>query len=379
MIRIYVGDEPATLVEARERYLTAAVLSQPKKRDLVGYTVATGRLEELHWGRCAYCEIWMRDSSGQIDHYRPKGEAFDIDWSETANALSAPHDETDDDRDRFGKGLPPADRKRVIWTRGTRGYWWLTWTWENLLWACGGCNSAHNKGTRFPLRRSSPILRQNACPPGDEQPLLIDPCREDPMDRLEFRKIDSDRWKLFARRDDSRGEWTITLLGLNQPRMMDQYRHHVKRLEVQTRIERHHLDAASSDEQSRRKVWCDLCQIVLAPENPLLALGHDWINACWPSSVRKAWGVTLDRPSLCLSGVPHQSTMRPRLPSRPELANLPSRLALRIRAQRYLANLTQERREVITALIKYLPEASDEEIAGIVNCNVRDVQRCRTP
>ena len=327
MIRIYVGVEPEALAEAREQHLAKAVLARPDARELGGYGNASDTLRAAHQYRCAYCETWMRGSSGEIEHYRPKGETFDVDWTATEAALTPPRDDTDDDGDRVARGLPPAHRDRVLWTKGRRGYWWLAWTWENLLWACGGCNSASNKGTRFPLRSGSPTLRGPARPKRDEEPLLLDPCREDPMDHLVYRKIDDEHWQLFARGSSPKGDWTIAVLGLNQPDMRDRYRTHVRRLNDATRTERDVLvDTAPHDE--RQQAWRDLCDLVLAPTNELLALGHDWINLRWPKKVRDAWGVTLVRPALCAPGTTQQATVRPRLTDRPELAALPARLAL---------------------------------------------------
>jgi hypothetical protein len=80
------------------------------------------------------------------------------------------------------------------------GYYWLTYTWENLLLSCAACNKklsdkptwtdpttgpAAGKLDRFPLQDE----HQRAMDPSFDlslQPLLIDPTRLDPEDHITF-------------------------------------------------------------------------------------------------------------------------------------------------------------------------------------------------
>jgi hypothetical protein len=59
-------------------------------------------------------------------------------------------------------------------------YWWLAWTWENLLLACPGCNTV--KANYFPVRGRA--LAPMEFDLSREEPLLIDPCRDDPLDHI---------------------------------------------------------------------------------------------------------------------------------------------------------------------------------------------------
>ena len=60
------------------------------------------RLKKIYHLKCAYCEQKLLDAPKHIEHYRPKDT-----------------------------------------------YYWLAYSWDNLLLCCGGCNSS--KGTRFAI------------------------------------------------------------------------------------------------------------------------------------------------------------------------------------------------------------------------------------
>ncbi|WP_122588881.1 AAA family ATPase [Pseudomonas viridiflava] len=146
-------------------------------------------LSELFFNKCAYCESFLQVVAGDVDMYRPKGAV-----SESA--------------------LHP-------------GYWWLAAEWTNLLIACPDCNrqrshghaDAHKgisgKGNRFPLLDES----ARCFGPHDdislEQPLLLNPCADDPDEHLVF------DWNGLVTSDTLRGQTTITVLGLNRPALVE--------------------------------------------------------------------------------------------------------------------------------------------------------------
>ncbi len=123
-------------------------------------------LVDLFNGKCAYCEsTYMVASPTDIEHYRPKSAVM-VD----------------------GKLKRP-------------GYYWLAADWENLLPSCIDCNRIrqHNivgigplklgKGNRFPLDMNLEDRKDLELSPGVEQEekrLLLDPCRDNPEDHLEF-------------------------------------------------------------------------------------------------------------------------------------------------------------------------------------------------
>jgi uncharacterized protein (TIGR02646 family) len=132
-------------------------------------------LEELFAGKCAYCESSLE--SFNIDRFRP-----------AANAT----------------GL----RKEV----SPDHYWWLALTWENLYAACSDCVKA--KGTRFPVHGRRALAPTVGDALDEEQPLLIDPCRDQPS--LHFRFEFDGR----VRAQSERADVTIATLGLNRPRLI---------------------------------------------------------------------------------------------------------------------------------------------------------------
>ncbi|HEV7658992.1 MAG TPA: hypothetical protein VGO55_04020 [Allosphingosinicella sp.] len=134
------------------------------------------RLEALFHGKCAYCETYYEQSAPMdVEHYRPKG---------------AVHDSTHP------------------------GYWWIAMAWDNLLPSCIDCNRKRNQLTpvssnlltlnlesrtlssnaamlsgkkdSFPLENETSRIHPRGANFGDEQPLLLDPCRHDPSEHLAF-------------------------------------------------------------------------------------------------------------------------------------------------------------------------------------------------
>ncbi|MCP1488378.1 uncharacterized protein (TIGR02646 family) [Pseudomonas fluorescens] len=102
-------------------------------------------LLKLFKGKCAFCER----AATEIEHFRPYRRAGRVDGS------IDPHH-----------------------------YWWLANDWENLYLCCPRCNVSK--------RNLFPVLGAVASPLGDrqslldEQPLLLDPCRDNPQEHLRF-------------------------------------------------------------------------------------------------------------------------------------------------------------------------------------------------
>ena len=152
---------------------------RPKAYGFGIYKDEAGRLalEALFHGKCAYCETFYA-SQGPVDieHYRPKAGVED----------DAAH-----------------------W-----GYWWKAADWRNLLPSCIDCNRRRYQLLPTPetgsladlLAVCTPIWqtgKENAFPvvpgtrayapgqpPGEEdrteRPYLLDPCRDDPTEHLDF-------------------------------------------------------------------------------------------------------------------------------------------------------------------------------------------------
>ncbi len=105
-------------------------------------------LNEIYHLKCAYCEQKLLDAPKHIEHYRPK----DI-------------------------------------------YYWLAYSWDNLLLCCGSCNSA--KGKRFAIANDAVTYKgeqfSNIHSLGSdydisEEPKIINPEKEDVLDLIVFDK-----------------------------------------------------------------------------------------------------------------------------------------------------------------------------------------------
>ncbi|MCX4240842.1 HNH endonuclease family protein [Paraliomyxa miuraensis] len=207
MIRIDRGDEPAELRVIRDEHLQNAIAkfdqfgpgSMQLSNALVGYDVVKKALHGRQHRKCAYCERAPGFDGQPVEHFRPKKLAL-----------------------RRVKGRLVKDHER---------YWWLTWTWSNLLFACTTCNGPKRKGSHFPLESGTVPLPAPSRPASRslpavhfqvavERPLLLDPsdCNVDPLEHLRWLPIDRtlprSLWKWELRGLTTRGAWTKKVLGL---------------------------------------------------------------------------------------------------------------------------------------------------------------------
>lgn len=104
------------------------------------------QLNKLYHLKCGYCEKTLLDTPKHIEHYRPK-----------------------------------------------KTYYWLAYSWDNLLLSCGECNSA--KGYRFETTHAKISYAKESFEQihtfGNhydrlEEPLIINPEKEDILDQLHF-------------------------------------------------------------------------------------------------------------------------------------------------------------------------------------------------
>jgi hypothetical protein len=114
-------------------------------------------LSQLSKGKCWYSEAQDVMSDRDVDHFRPKNKAINV------------------------NGTPRSDEE---------GYWWLAYDYENYRFSSQYANQKRRdkfkkkkvtggKGDRFPLFAGSPVAKtKNRC--CDEQIMLLDPC--DPND-----------------------------------------------------------------------------------------------------------------------------------------------------------------------------------------------------
>ncbi len=131
--------------------------------------------------KCAYCERAdvTANFHGDVEHVRPKAG-----WVQ-----------------RVGDALSRS------------GYYWLAYDWDNLLFSCQHCNQTHKKNL-FPLRAPKKRSLSHHEDVAREQPILVNPTREDPSEFIEFREelpVGKDR--------GGRGKRTIAILGLDRPKL----------------------------------------------------------------------------------------------------------------------------------------------------------------
>ena len=147
-------------------------------------------LDGLQHGKCAFCEVHILPvSTPHVEHFRPKAAYID---------------------EEDGSKQQP-------------GYYWLAYSWSNLLLSCPRCNSTTFKGIRFPLQMEV----SRALSPADdlslEQPLLIDPYAEDPRDFIRFRGAVA-----YPVAGNAKGTQTISVLGLNREDLVDARSEHLR-------------------------------------------------------------------------------------------------------------------------------------------------------
>ena len=134
------------------------------------YTAVKPKLKKLYKYKCAYCETSLYRHHSHVEHFRPKNNS----------------------------------------------YYWLAYSWDNLLLSCEVCNS--KKGQYFPLEGTqaryqgedlSELHHKSPEYDTEEHPVLVNPERENPEDLYEWQPDGT--MKAKNRRMDK----TIKQLGLN--------------------------------------------------------------------------------------------------------------------------------------------------------------------
>ena len=157
--------------------------------------------------KCAYCESHVAHVAPEdVEHYRPKSK------------------------------VKLADGEMV------GGYWWLAMVWDNLLLSCIKCNRLNKeevagevnprtvgKGNWFPLLDESGRALARGGEAGEE-PLLVDPCRDDPSQHLRCGNPGEGVEEDVLVGLDQRGRKSIEIYGLNRSHLVDRRRETLKQL-----------------------------------------------------------------------------------------------------------------------------------------------------
>ena len=182
---------------ARRRLAAADIAQRSKMIDDDLYKEQRPRFFRAFHGKCAYCELPLAPGQryGDVEHFRPKLRVTDI-------------------------------QGRLIFSKAREhgGYWWLAYSWRNLLPACEACNRfgtgpdglKSGKWDRFPT--VGDVWYQDARGIRRERPLLLNPLEDDPNEHLVF-----DDTGVIGHRTE-RGRTTIEVLGLNRDALVDERR-----------------------------------------------------------------------------------------------------------------------------------------------------------
>ncbi|MEM9456384.1 MAG: hypothetical protein AAGF11_19535 [Myxococcota bacterium] len=222
------------------------------------YAVARSPLARIQRYKCCYCEGRSQDERWRhVEHFRPKAKV-----------------------------------KRNTDEQESDGYWWLTWTWDNLLFCCELCNNA--KGTDFPLLpRSKPLLPEQS-PPGTERPILIDPAAEDPREHIQFKPY-GEHW--FPRPRSERGAAMLRAVGLEfelgiaRPGLVDEWDDHVRTL--RPTVEAIQQAIESNNTEQIQRAWARTREFRFSTGR-FVALALDVLDYHFPEHVRQRWSLSLD-------------------------------------------------------------------------------------
>ena len=273
MISFNRGPEPASLSEARrkKRPVASAALalhgdgSEEFRRSLGGYqtTGVKKTLYDAQRKKCAWCERRTDYSSNPIEHYRPKKGA----WRHLRG------DETT--------------------LEDPLHYWWLTWSWDNLLFSCVRCNDRGHKANYFPLLGTAcEPWRGRGCEPSLalEHPSLLDPSRGGFLDHVRWRasgrRLPRQLWQWTPVALTDPGEATIQVLKLDE--LADDVQSHLN-VAVLPSIEEieQHLKAERFDDARRR--WGRVCEL-LDPRESLTCATWCALEQWMPAAKRTRFG-----------------------------------------------------------------------------------------
>ncbi|UVL75890.1 hypothetical protein LOY24_14200 [Pseudomonas putida] len=229
----------------------------PKDRKFKAYSddLVKEKLAELFGRKCMFCESLLAGSQpGDVEHYRPKGKVVICPKTKDAPAQHA------------------------------AGYYWLAAKWPNLLLSCADCNRPRTqddcdgnarvigKANFFPLadetkRASGPWFVFK------EEPLLLNPCIDDPADHLVFLDDGRVQARLIDGAPSRKGEASIYYLGLARAELLQMRARHARMVRAAIR---HTVDAL----EEHRDPGADLEDLVafLDPKEAYVGFSRMLIN-----------------------------------------------------------------------------------------------------
>ncbi|WP_147443660.1 hypothetical protein [Corallococcus sicarius] len=332
MISISRGEEPKELIRSRRQHLSQARINKQKNSpiEFSGYEIIKKYLAEAQYFKCAFCEKGIRLEGSPVEHFRPKG------------GVSNP-----------GKAPDP------------NRYWWLAWTWENLLLACFRCNTTYKKN-QFPIKEGSAPLAEFSFALHEEHALLIDPTRTDPRHHIRFQySTKRNKWLPVSINGSVEGDQTIHTLGLE---FDESAQHHIELVEHYFLLI---LDSIVEGPLPHiRRTWDWVIKSLFAKKQSFHSLTWDILDHQFPEDTRTLYG--LDMPTL---GRLEHFDPAPVFSDPPELSLVSESLRLRVRALGPSAS-----QDVATSLVKDLLDAhafTNEELALLLERTVSTVKSWR--
>ncbi len=142
---------------------------------IYAHPLVKAALIQAQHSKCCFCERLI-GGDGDVEHFRPKGSV------------------------RQSVQDPPQ----------VPGYYWLGYDWKNLYLSCSACNQ-RQKQNFFPLRNPDDRATNHRHPLRQEEPLFLDPGKDNPEDHIGFRAE-----MAFAINHSERGALSIDVLALNR-------------------------------------------------------------------------------------------------------------------------------------------------------------------
>ena len=217
------------LYEERKAEYDSGQVKFSFKPTIFSSTAVRESLIQVQHKKCCYTEAFLEDIS-HIEHFRPKTAIRD----EQASPRQYP------------------------------GYFWLAYTWDNLLMCNTKVNSSKND--MFPLHIPLDRARSIDEPLEKESPVLIDPANEDPRKHIRF---DGDA--PFGISD--RGKKTIALLGLRASYLTGKRMRILKHLDALLTIKK--LTSVITGEAEDREIAESLLKAAIEPTAEFSSMAID--------------------------------------------------------------------------------------------------------
>jgi hypothetical protein len=234
VIRIHKADAPPDFIRAGDEHTqelcaaydadTEAYCSGGKKmvlRETI-YQSVTRELDDCHYGKCCYCEAPL-DANSEVELWRPKSR-----------------------------------------------YYWLAYSWDNLLLSCGFCNK--KKLNQFPLEDEATRALNHHMRLDDEKPAILKPDGDtDPRSHIEFH---GERPEGLT----DLGIETIKVLGLGHPKHSGRQRH-LHKLELERAAYILNFRSVDTEKRLRSEVARRLIEEAVLPDKPYSAMAAAYLRA----------------------------------------------------------------------------------------------------